>query len=415
MERAKGLKDIISRSGRGLCGGVLLLCASVGQAGNDGKDSMPPGDTQVDWSMAYDLLFTQLDRSVAHTESLRAAMYVDGNGVRQDQAHGIALLAHASLEGDLLAISQLGRLYFEGRINHSPDPIVGYALQLSATQLPANRAGNSPSVPALNTERAALSPEQLSQARSLAVSIQHLGVLLALRAYLGVENANKVLCNPKYNVDACVRWDSIWDGPMTLQFRIDGNGAIELSGRAIDFNELKVRLMMAAVRVPEPRVLLTVDGEGPVVNEAIAMMAAQAEAAGCSLYSVVRGRSTAVVPLLGDHLYSMVPAMVDTDSQSAHPPIFPRDAIKALHEGSTVLFVSLDDKGQPLSVKVRNSSGFAELDASAATAAKQWRYEPCVKNGVGRACGVRVPINFNFNRQPPAADDKSTTKARNGA
>jgi TonB family protein len=203
---------------------------------------------------------------------------------------------------------------------------------------------------------------------------------------------------------------------MALQFRIDGNGAIDLSGHAIDFNELKVRLMMAASRVPEPRVLLTVDGEGPVVNEAVAMMVAQAEAAGCSLFSVVRGRSTAAVPFLGDHLYSMVPAMVDADSQSAHPPVFPSDAIKARHEGSTVLFVSLDDKGQPLSVKVRDSSGFAELDASAAMAAKQWRYEPCVKNGIGRACSVRVPINFNFNRQPPAAaDDKGTTQAKNDA
>lgn len=74
------------------------------------------------------------------------------------------------------------------------------------------------------------------------------------------------------------------------------------------------------------------------------------------------------------------------------PPNYPESAKKLGIEGTVVLSVSLDEKGNIVRARVVKS--IPELDQAAIDTVKQWKYEPMTVNGVPRPIVFTVSVNF---------------------
>lgn len=118
--------------------------------------------------------------------------------------------------------------------------------------------------------------------------------------------------------------------------------------------------------------------------------AVQAEANGSTATSVASDRVQWIAPG-SDHAPS-----IDVTYKNAHPPKYPKLAIVQHHQGVVVLDVTIDAKAHVKKVAVEHSSGYQELDDSAALAARDWIYGPGVRNGKVVGGTVRVPIYFHF-------------------
>jgi periplasmic protein TonB len=80
------------------------------------------------------------------------------------------------------------------------------------------------------------------------------------------------------------------------------------------------------------------------------------------------------------------------------PPDYPEQARKHGWQGMVLLEVSINMRGEPTAIKVKEGSGFTILDEAAAKAVKQWRFEPARVNGRPQSCAVEVPIRFSLSR-----------------
>jgi TonB family protein len=88
------------------------------------------------------------------------------------------------------------------------------------------------------------------------------------------------------------------------------------------------------------------------------------------------------------------PAGQDITYNSHYPPHFPAEAVKAGHYGTVTLLIYVGAKGELGEIRVEQSSGYPELDASAIDAARQWKFLPEAKDGVPQPSWVRTPVNF---------------------
>jgi len=88
------------------------------------------------------------------------------------------------------------------------------------------------------------------------------------------------------------------------------------------------------------------------------------------------------------------PAAQDITYNSHYPPHFPVEAIRAGHYGTVTLLIYVGAKGEIGEIRVEQSSGYPELDASAVDAARQWNYLPEAKDGVPQPGWIRIPVNF---------------------
>ena len=79
-------------------------------------------------------------------------------------------------------------------------------------------------------------------------------------------------------------------------------------------------------------------------------------------------------------------------------PDYPEHARRRGWQGTVLLEVSLNTRGEPISVRVKESSGFAILDEAAVKGVKQWRFEPARVNNWPQRCSVEVPICFRLGR-----------------
>jgi TonB family protein len=107
------------------------------------------------------------------------------------------------------------------------------------------------------------------------------------------------------------------------------------------------------------------------------------------------------------HLPPNHPGAEDISYNSHYPPHFPRAAMVAGHYGSVVLMLYVDAQGDIVQIRMEQSSGYPELDASAVEAAKQWLFLPAAKDGVPQPGWVRTPVNFDrpMKMKPPASTD----------
>ncbi|MCU0868263.1 MAG: energy transducer TonB [Burkholderiales bacterium] len=76
----------------------------------------------------------------------------------------------------------------------------------------------------------------------------------------------------------------------------------------------------------------------------------------------------------------------------AYPPISKRNN----EEGKVLLRVLVSDKGVPLSVELRQSSGFTRLDNAALEAVRKWKFVPARQGSEAVEASVIVPITFSL-------------------
>lgn len=78
-------------------------------------------------------------------------------------------------------------------------------------------------------------------------------------------------------------------------------------------------------------------------------------------------------------------------------PAYPAMALRRGMQGLVLLLVKVSDRGEPLTVTIKKSSGFMLLDKAALKAVRAWRFAPATRGGRSVAAGVEVPIRFSLN------------------
>lgn len=79
-------------------------------------------------------------------------------------------------------------------------------------------------------------------------------------------------------------------------------------------------------------------------------------------------------------------------------PEYPRLSRRLGEAGLVVVRVYVDEAGQPRSVQLAQSSGFARLDEAALAGVQRARFKPYSENGVPTAGWARIPIPFELER-----------------
>lgn len=79
-------------------------------------------------------------------------------------------------------------------------------------------------------------------------------------------------------------------------------------------------------------------------------------------------------------------------------PQYPTQAIRLRQEGTVQLKVLVGVDGNPLEIRVMDSSGYRRLDQAAIAAARQWKFNPAKQNGVPRQGWAIIPIEFSLKR-----------------
>ncbi|WP_372014130.1 energy transducer TonB [Pseudoxanthomonas sp. 10H] len=77
-------------------------------------------------------------------------------------------------------------------------------------------------------------------------------------------------------------------------------------------------------------------------------------------------------------------------------PEYPRAALRSGEEGSVLLSIALDARGVPTDVNViqRNGTRDRSFDRAAIQAARQWRFEPAIRDGKAVPATVQLPVDF---------------------
>lgn len=76
-------------------------------------------------------------------------------------------------------------------------------------------------------------------------------------------------------------------------------------------------------------------------------------------------------------------------------PEYSEEARKAKHQGTVVLYVVVDEKGQPRDMKVIRQIGLG-LDEKAIEAVQKWRFKPGLKDGRPVAVAATIEVNFRL-------------------
>ena len=91
---------------------------------------------------------------------------------------------------------------------------------------------------------------------------------------------------------------------------------------------------------------------------------------------------------------ALTAARFDADYLHNPAPAYPSQSRRLKEEGTVLLLVRVSAQGTPLSVEVRNSSGFERLDEAGLQAVRQWRFVPAKRGNENVAASVLVPIQF---------------------
>lgn len=75
-------------------------------------------------------------------------------------------------------------------------------------------------------------------------------------------------------------------------------------------------------------------------------------------------------------------------------PVYPAQALGNGTEGLVLLSVYVGLTGQPERIETKTSSGYPELDESAAKAVSQWKFLPATQGGAAIASRFEVPVRF---------------------
>src|SRR5690606_39528139 len=93
-------------------------------------------------------------------------------------------------------------------------------------------------------------------------------------------------------------------------------------------------------------------------------------------------------------------------------PRYPRDAYRRGEQGTVLLRVHVNPRGEPGDIDLIDSSGSRSLDRAAIDAVRRWRFAPAMQGETPVEGTVQVPIEFALGRFPRAQarskDRKST-------
>ncbi len=76
--------------------------------------------------------------------------------------------------------------------------------------------------------------------------------------------------------------------------------------------------------------------------------------------------------------------------------VYPPEARKAKQEGSVLLRVLVDGRGNAATVSVSVSSGYTLLDNAAVTGVRRWRFSPACKGGEPISSYKDVHVKFRL-------------------
>ncbi|MGE5466121.1 MAG: energy transducer TonB [Ignavibacteria bacterium] len=89
-------------------------------------------------------------------------------------------------------------------------------------------------------------------------------------------------------------------------------------------------------------------------------------------------------------------ARYDADYLHNPKPVYPMFSRRNGEEGKVQLRVRVSADGVPLEVEIKQSSGFARLDAAAREAVQKWRFVPARRGSEAIESWVGVPIVFSL-------------------
>lgn len=79
-------------------------------------------------------------------------------------------------------------------------------------------------------------------------------------------------------------------------------------------------------------------------------------------------------------------------------PVYPSSSRRLGEEGRVLLRVQVSAEGSPITVQVKQSSGFERLDDAARNAVTKWKFVPAHQNGLALTSWVEVPLQFNLKK-----------------
>ena len=78
------------------------------------------------------------------------------------------------------------------------------------------------------------------------------------------------------------------------------------------------------------------------------------------------------------------------------PPRYPPAAMRRHQEGEVVLIITVGIDGNPIDIQIQKSSRVRELDQEAIRAARNWKFNPEIRDGRAIQGRVLVPIKFSL-------------------
>lgn len=82
-------------------------------------------------------------------------------------------------------------------------------------------------------------------------------------------------------------------------------------------------------------------------------------------------------------------------------PVYPPHAAVCKETGEVKLQLTIGADGSVSNVEIVTSSGYADLDASAVSAAQRWHYTPATKAGAPIAVEIATSLDFPQETGPP--------------
>ena len=82
-------------------------------------------------------------------------------------------------------------------------------------------------------------------------------------------------------------------------------------------------------------------------------------------------------------------------------PVYPKDAFDRSISGKVVLRVRVGADGRPADVRVTSATVPGVFDEAALQAARQWTFQPALKDGRAVATNLQVPVTFSLNDEGP--------------
>jgi protein TonB len=92
----------------------------------------------------------------------------------------------------------------------------------------------------------------------------------------------------------------------------------------------------------------------------------------------------------------IIPPQFNADYLNNPAPQYPPVSKRLGEEGRVMLRVFVDERGLPVRVEIRSSSGHERLDNSALEAVKNWKFVPARRGDQAVSAWVIVPISFSF-------------------